>query len=1311
MTPNAQFSTLGMGKDGRKPIRMNMAWITMIFLVFSFFLLTPRIAMAATCNFTITVNTFADDYTDNGNCSLREAITAINTHAPRDACPFTQTTWDNTYCIALSAGTYTITRDGKYENGNATGDFDITRGDVSLIGSYQGMTIINGADRDRVFHVATPHEEHVTFERLIIRDGGIDVPDAGGGIYIGHTYDTGMKNRVTIEKCVITSNNAGYGGGIAANYADVYIYNSTISENNAYYNLWVNGGGYGGGLFGVPSNPPDLTRSFADFIVHSSTIVRNFADYGCSGVRSDRRYGSITLANSILAMNTMGMYGDHPDLCGHTGSVDHSFIGRTRNDAWYNSGYGSWIAMPADLCNQAVSGNICSSDMSVTLNPELGTLADNGGNTLTCAYTTSQQVHHAGTCSWTDPSYYTHRYLYDQRNITRGSQCSMGAFELSVGNGASCSDNDGCDSNTCMDGRCCTANCAYDMGGSCGSSGQCVCDTGWTGATCNVCQEGYYGNQCQYVCACEHGDCDDGLTGNGSCECDAHWTGTLCDQCVEGYYGETCDQTICGDGIQVGDEQCESIDGILGECCDADTCRFKASGTVCGDAGTECTNQDTCDGLGVCTDNGFQSAQTACGDAGTECTNQDTCDGLGVCTDNGFQPAQTACGDAGTECINQDTCDGLGTCTDNGFQPAQTACGDAGTECTNQDTCDGLGVCTDNGFQPAQTACGDAGTECINQDTCDGLGTCTDNGFQPAQTACGDEGTECVNQDTCDGLGTCTDNGFQPAQTVCGDAGTECVNQDTCDGMGSCTDNGFKPVQTACGEAPTECSGQDTCDGSGTCQPNDLDAGTACGDAGTECVNQDTCDGSGSCTDNGFKPAQTACGDATENDCNHADTCDGAGLCLENLEALGTNCGEAETLCSGQDTCDDAGICQPNDLADTTACDDSEACTHSDHCDGAGACTGTAYTCDADVCDASSACDGQGGCESTPAEDGLYCDEDQQGDERCYDGECLSISDGETCDRPIRLTLDEPQSLTLSGLLDTFTPDETCSDESLTGPEMFFDAELTSGAYMLSVTPDAGVDVALLLMTDCHPAACSGSVNEAGVGEAEHYEIEIPASEKNSVFLLGVHAASPDTAGGFEILLERVQDEDGDIDGDIDGDEDGDTDGDEDGDTDGDEDGDTDGDEDGDIDGDEDGDMDGDEDDDDDVTDDDDDVTDDDDDVTDDDDDVTDDDDDVTDDDDDVTDDDDDVTDDDDDVTDDDDDVTDDDDDNDIFNDDDDDSVQPDDDGDDDFVGQDDVSGSGSSGGCRSIDTGAALAALLMLFAGVALRRKGWNLK
>src|SRR5204863_392543 len=152
------------------------------------------------------------------------------------------------------------------------------------------------------------------------------------------------------------------------------------------------------------------------------------------------------------------------------------------------------------------------------------------------------------------------------------------------------------------------------------------------------------------------------------------------------------------------------------------------------------------DGLGACQSNN-ETNSTACGDAGTQCANQDTCQS-GLCQDNGFQPSGTACGsNSDTACDNPDTCNGSGTCQVNN-EANGTACGDAGTQCTIQDTCVD-GVCQDNGYAPAGLACGSpSDTACDNPDTCDGLGACQPNN-ETNGTSCGDAGTACTNQDTC----------------------------------------------------------------------------------------------------------------------------------------------------------------------------------------------------------------------------------------------------------------------------------------------------------------------------------------------------------------------------------------------------------------------------------------------------------------------------------------------------------------------------------------------------------------------------------
>jgi len=73
---------------------------------------------------TITPDTFADDVTDNGNCSLREAIVAANTDVNfhEDACTAGDAGADT---INLAAGTYTLDVVGATEDAAATGDLDV----------------------------------------------------------------------------------------------------------------------------------------------------------------------------------------------------------------------------------------------------------------------------------------------------------------------------------------------------------------------------------------------------------------------------------------------------------------------------------------------------------------------------------------------------------------------------------------------------------------------------------------------------------------------------------------------------------------------------------------------------------------------------------------------------------------------------------------------------------------------------------------------------------------------------------------------------------------------------------------------------------------------------------------------------------------------------------------------------------------------------------------------------------------------------------------------------------------------------------
>ncbi|MCM2334512.1 MAG: hypothetical protein NDI82_11280, partial [Anaeromyxobacteraceae bacterium] len=113
-----------------------------------------------------------------------------------------------------------------------------------------------------------------------------------------------------------------------------------------------------------------------------------------------------------------------------------------------------------------------------------------------------------------------------------------------------------------------------------------------------------------------------------------------------------------------------------------------------------------------------------------------------------------------------------------------------------------------------------------------------------------------------------------------------------------------------------------------------------------------------------------------------------SGQCVEGVCCDGACGGGADPCltCNGRGGAGTPGRCAPT----TEACDDGQACTRSDTCDGAGSCRGTAYTCTPTQCQQSSTCDGSGGCtavnepDDTPCDDGAIC---THGD-RCTGGAC-----------------------------------------------------------------------------------------------------------------------------------------------------------------------------------------------------------------------------------------------------------------------------------------------------------------------------------
>lgn len=165
----------------------------------------------------ITVTIDQDNLTDNGDCTLREAIHAANTDAAVDACP----AGNGADLILLTPGRYGLSLEGRSEDTNATGDLDI-RSSLVISGAGSEATVIDANAVDRVLHILTGTVE---IRGITIQNGraanGADSGcgtnsdegcpgESGGGIFNHGT--------ATLIDVVVQDNHSGDGGGDGADF-------------------------------------------------------------------------------------------------------------------------------------------------------------------------------------------------------------------------------------------------------------------------------------------------------------------------------------------------------------------------------------------------------------------------------------------------------------------------------------------------------------------------------------------------------------------------------------------------------------------------------------------------------------------------------------------------------------------------------------------------------------------------------------------------------------------------------------------------------------------------------------------------------------------------------------------------------------------------------------------------------------------------------------------------------------------------------------------------------------------------------------
>ena len=301
-----------------------------------------------------------------GDVSLREAIIAANTNSN----PTTIT-----FAAGLNGTPILLSITGTEDNTAAAGDLDITS-DVTIQGNGVANTIISGGAAlgdlggtpgiaERVLHVLD--DGNLTLRSATVRGGnaanfrtagGINI-ESGGTANIGASFITGnfgddgaggigSRGTLVVTDSTISGNRTTFeGAGIRAIAGTLTVTNSTISGNIADSRP-------GGGIF---------TRAATK--ITNSTIVNNTATSN-AGIHIFS-IGTVSLNNSIVAGHTVGDLSNVAAMTGTNNLVQDGATGST------------------GLTN------------TVTGDPLLGPLHDNGGPTETHALGTGSPAINAGS--------------------------------------------------------------------------------------------------------------------------------------------------------------------------------------------------------------------------------------------------------------------------------------------------------------------------------------------------------------------------------------------------------------------------------------------------------------------------------------------------------------------------------------------------------------------------------------------------------------------------------------------------------------------------------------------------------------------------------------------------------------------------------------------------------------------------------------------------------------------------------------------------------------------------------------------------
>jgi predicted outer membrane repeat protein len=337
-----------------------------------------------------------------GDLSLREAIELANTSPGRATIAFAPDLAGGT--IALARGPLAVTDS------------------AAIVGPSAHRLTVQGGGEGRIFDIDDAQP-----------DALIDVQVSGLTLAGGNAMGDGgairsTENLTVTDVEVVDSRATGGGGGIHVEVdenARVRIFNSTLSDNEA-----TNGGGISA-----------VSRGGAVDVI-GSTISHNRATENGGGLHADGSGVSLehtTVTGNIADADGMQSGSGGGIFAGHPVSLDHTIVAANED----RSGIAPDVHGPGDDAisarfsligtnvgaglEEGRTGNLIGGPLTGTIDPRLGPLEDNGGNTRTHALLLDSPAVDTGDVSTSEP-------LYDQRGVgfrrQIGLAADIGSYEL-----------------------------------------------------------------------------------------------------------------------------------------------------------------------------------------------------------------------------------------------------------------------------------------------------------------------------------------------------------------------------------------------------------------------------------------------------------------------------------------------------------------------------------------------------------------------------------------------------------------------------------------------------------------------------------------------------------------------------------------------------------------------------------------------------------------------------------------------------------------------------------------------------------------